>query len=353
MLKTLVSTKPSKLISEHGKAYIIAEVGINHNGDLSVACEHIRQAASAGADAVKFQNWVAEDFISDKTQMFTYKSQGREITESFYELCKRNEIGSDWLLKLQETADEVGVTLLSTPTSKHGVDQLSALGIRVLKNGSDYLSHIPLIKYMAEKADTLILSTGMADQQDIDYAMDAVSSTKSNCEVVLLHCTSIYPTPPEEANLLRMLKLAERYGTPIGYSDHTTGFEAAVQAVTLGACILEKHFTLSHELEGPDHWFSVTPDELSDYVRAVRDAEVRLGRGQIELAHGERGIALEQRLSAVAARPIKAGELLSEACVAYRKPGSGIHPAEIHRFFGRVIKNDVAENQVLRELDFF
>ncbi len=349
----LTRRKSSRLQAKVGSVFIIAEVGINHNGDLTLAIEHVREAARAGADAVKFQNWVADDFISDRTRSFTYISRGCEITESFYELCKRNEMGRNWLPELKRVADECGIALMSTPTSRGGVDELNEVGIRVLKNGSDYLSHIPLISYMAEKADVLILSTGMATEQDVDYAVDAAWSSNEKCELVLLHCTSVYPTPPEEANLLRMVALARKYGKPVGYSDHTRGYEAAVQAVTLGACVLEKHFTLSHDLEGPDHWFSVDPGELAAYVNAVREAEARLGAGALILAPSEHAIAREQRLSAVARKTLLPGEVLDEDSVAYRKPGYGIPPVEIKGYLGRKIKHRIEENKLLMKEDFY
>lgn len=327
--------------------FIIAEVGVNHNGRLDLAIEMIERAAAAGADAVKFQNWVAEDFISDKSQLFTYRSRGEQVTEPFYDLCKRYELPKAWLPELAAACRRCGVEFLSTPTTEDGIRELLDLGVRVMKNGSDYLSHIPLIRAMARQSDALILSTGMAWAKDIDYAVEAVRAANPACVPVILHCTSMYPTPPDQVNLRRMLALGERYGCLVGYSDHSEGSAAAVQAVTLGAVVLEKHYTLDHDLEGPDHWFSVTPDELAAYVRDVRAAEARLGVADLAPSEGEKPVARDQRLSAVAIRALPAGHVLDVADVDFKKPGTGIHPAEIDAWFGRALRRDVEAQAVL------
>lgn len=330
----------------NGATYIIAEIGINHNGSLERAFDLIGEAARAGADAAKFQNWVAEDFISDREQIYSYKSNGREISESFYDLCKRNELGHEWLPKLAECCKAEGIDFLSTPTTTTGVDDLLKLGLRVLKNGSDYLSNIPLITYMAEHAPVVIISTGMAWQKDVDYAVSAAQKANPDTLPVLLHCTSIYPTPIKQANLSRMCGLARRYALPVGFSDHTCGWEAAVQAVTLGARVLEKHFTLYHDDEGPDHSFSLTPQELRQYVNEVRDAEDRMGSIEIAPATDELEIATRQRLSAVAAINLSAGAILTAASIAFKKPGTGINPPEIIAYYGRMLSRDVSINEV-------
>jgi N,N'-diacetyllegionaminate synthase len=330
-----------------GSVYVIAEVGINHNGNFETAKQLIYEAARSGADAVKFQNWIAEDFISDQKKLFKYESRKKPVTEPFYDLCKRNELQKQWLPELYKICDQEKIDFMSTPTSYKGVDDLVSLGVDVFKNGSDYLSHIPLIKYIAEKAKVIILSTGMSDQKDIDYAVEAVLSSNPNCIPVLLHCTSIYPTPVDEANLKRMMALSQKYNVKVGYSDHTIGNEAAIQVVTMGACVLEKHFTLSHDQDGPDHAFSVTPDELIDYIRAIRNAEQRCGSFVITPSSLEIEIGKEQRLSAVAAIPLVRGHALGFDDVAYKKPGTGIHPAEIGKFVGRKLLKDVEKDQTL------
>jgi N,N'-diacetyllegionaminate synthase len=327
--------------------YVIAEVGINHNGRLELALEHIWAAANAGADAVKFQNWVTEDFISDRKQPFTYKSRGREITEPFYDLLKRYELPKAWLPELAKACREANIAFLSTPTTPEGVDELLAIGVRVLKNGSDYLSHIPLLRYMALHAEAVIISTGMSSKRDIDWALAAVRESNPKCVPILLHCTSLYPTQPEQANLRRMVTLRDTYDALVGYSDHTEGSVAAAQAVALGAVMLEKHFTIDHDLEGPDHWFSVDPGELAVYVSDIKAAAARLGSPALQPAAQELEVARQQRLSAVATRDLSPGAVLSKGDVAFKKPGTGIHPAEIEKYFGREIATAVPANRVL------
>ncbi|MGZ6338715.1 MAG: N-acetylneuraminate synthase family protein, partial [Bdellovibrionota bacterium] len=288
----------SPFVGREGRVYIVAEIGLNHNGSFELAQKMIEGAARTGVDAVKFQNWRAEDFISDRTLQFTYKSRGREITEPFFDLCKRNELDPAWIPELTKICESNKVDFLSTPTSKEGVDDLVRAGIRVIKNGSDYLGHTPLISYMAENSDVVVISTGMANRVDIDEAVAAASGKRA--KIVLLHCTSVYPTPPEDVNIRRMISLRERYGVAVGFSDHTVDELAAVQAVSNGAIFIEKHFTLDHDLEGPDHWFSSMPSEFERLVKAVRRAEVQMGSPGLVPAKGESENVKEFRLSAVA-----------------------------------------------------
>jgi len=337
-----------KLVGDNCPSYIIAEVGINHNGSLDLALELIEKSAAAGADSVKFQNWITDEFISDEKKNFTYQSQGQEVTEPFYELCKRYQLQKSWLPALVAACDNAGVDFLSTPSSRAGVDELSEIGIRTMKNGSDFLSHAPLLRYMSENSDVVIVSTGMAWEDDVDRAVEAVKSADNEAALILLHCTSMYPTPTDQVNLTRMVGLRERYGSLVGYSDHTDGNEAAIQAVGMGACLFEKHCTLDHGMEGPDHWFSVTMAELASYVDAIRNAEARMGRKEIVPADGEIDIAKDQRLSIVAARELQQGQRLSEDDLDFKKPGDGINPSETKTYIGKLIKRDIPKNLMLQ-----
>jgi N,N'-diacetyllegionaminate synthase len=325
---------------------VIAEIGLNHNGELDLARRSIIAAAEAGADAVKFQNFRTEDFLADRTLTFTYLSQGKTITEPFFDLCKRNEFQREWLPELTGLCHELGVELLSTPTSEDGVRDLVECGCRYIKNGSDYLTHTPLLRTMAETGLTVLVSTGMADTDDIDSAMEAVAPAMPD-RVVLLHCTSSYPTAPEHTNLRRMLTLRDRYGVQVGFSDHTEGWQAAVQAVSLGAVMVEKHFTLDRDLPGPDHWFSSTPDELAIMVREIRAAEMRLGDPALLPAGSEMATKGEWRIGVVAAHALAPGHVLSRDNVAFRKPARGILPRDLDRWLGRTIGTAVEANEPL------
>lgn len=327
--------------------FIIAEVGLNHNGDFGLAMESIEAAAKAGADAVKFQNYRTEDFISDRSLTYTYLSGGKEIKELFWDICKRCELKREWLPRIKKLCDDSGVAFLSTPTSESGVKDLIDVGVEMIKNGSDYLTHLPLLKYMGKTGKTVIVSTGMADESDVRDAIEAVRSG-GNSPIVLMHCTSSYPTKAADVNLNRMLALRERFNLPVGFSDHTKGSAAAIQAVALGACMLEKHFTLDKNLPGPDHWFSANPSELKQYVSEVREAEMRMGTKKIEPTDIEKINRKEFRLSLIASRNLAAGEKLSTQDFVISKPGSGLAPKEAEKVVGRGIALNIKKGTPLQ-----
>ena len=321
-------------IGEDEACFIIAEVGLNHNGDYDLAHQAIIAAAESGADAVKFQNFITEDFLTDKTLLHTYTSQGQEYTESLWEICKRSEFKREWIIPLKALCDELGVVFLSTPTSESGVLDLTSNGVQALKNGSDYITHLPLLKFMGSTGVPVIISTGMADEEDIDNAISAVREGGPS-EAIILHCISNYPTAAVDVNLNRMVSLKNRFNVPVGFSDHTEGWVAAAQAVTLGACVIEKHFTLDKDLPGPDHWFSSSPQELKTLVTEVRNAELRLGKGDIVFAESEMVTKDEWRVGLVASMDIKAGEILTSDKVAIRKPGQGLLPIDLEHSLGK------------------
>ncbi|NVL90350.1 MAG: N-acetylneuraminate synthase family protein [Desulfobacterales bacterium] len=314
--------------------FIIAEVGLNHNGDFDLARRSIEAAARCGVDAVKFQNFKTEDFLTDRTMQYTYKSQGKEITEPLYNICKRSEFRREWIGPLKALCDKLEIEFMSTPTSEGGVMDLVNAGVKILKNGSDYLTHIPLLKFMGQTGLPVIVSTGMAYFGEIDDVVNAVKAS-GNEQIILLHCVSNYPTHDKDVNLRRMVALRERYGLPVGFSDHTLGWLAAVQAVTLGAVAIEKHFTLDKNLPGPDHWFSLDPAELKTYVEEIRRAELRMGRQDISPAQGEIQIRDEYRLGIVVARRVEKGQLLAKEDVAFRKPCRGLLPKELEEYLGK------------------
>jgi len=334
------------------KTYIIGEIGINHNGKLKNCLKLIKTASKCGVDAVKFQNWVADDFISDKNQIFNYQSRGKKVKETFYNLCKRTELKKNWLVKLSSYCKKNNVDFLSTPTSNKGVDELKKLKVKYMKNGSDYLTNIDLIKYMAKNFKNIILSTGMSYEEDINIAIKSIKSLKKNNNIILLHCTSIYPTQKESTNLNRMIAIKQKFNTQIGFSDHTIGWESAVQAVSMGASFLEKHITLDHKMSGPDHWFSLNPKELKNYVDKVRDAERALGSNKIIPDKYEIKNLKEQRLSVIVDCDIKKGQRLNKECIKFKKPGTGISPNKIEKFLGKKLKQNVKKNSILLEKHF-
>jgi sialic acid synthase SpsE len=334
-----------------GGCMVIAEVGINHNGRLDLALEAIAAAAKAGADAVKFQNYRTEDFISDRTLTISYISQGKTVCEPQYDLFKRCELRPGSLATLKAACDRCGILFTSTPTNPDGVRELVDAGAPFLKNGSDFLSHLPLIRCMGETGLPTIISTGMATEADVDEAVRVFRET-GNHQLVLLHCTSLYPTPPEQVNLRRMVTLGERFGCPIGFSDHTAGNECAVAAVALGARVIEKHFTLDRDLPGPDHRFSMDPAELAELVSAVRRVEISLGSATLMPADEEWSSRNSYRLSCVASEAMAEGHMLSAADIAFRRPGTGLRPALAEQLIGRVLRHGVPRGHVFEEGDF-
>ncbi|MBT5400685.1 N-acetylneuraminate synthase [bacterium] len=315
--------------------YIIAEIGLNHNGDYTLAKDSVIAAAKAGANAVKFQNFVTEDFLSDKSILHTYKNCDKEVTEPLFDICKKSEFKKEWFPDLLKLCKDLDVDFLSTPTSESGVDDLIAYDIKYIKNGSDYLSHIPLLKYMASTNATIIISTGMAYQDEIDDAVDAILEIRPDkSKLVIMHCTSSYPTYVEDTNLRKIQTLIERYNVSVGFSDHTEGWIAAVQSVTLGVKMIEKHFTLDKNLPGPDHWFSSNPEDFKELVDQIRLAENRMGIKELRPAQSEMKVLNQWRLGLVWDRNITAGSCIMPKDIAIRKPATGLRPKELDSIIG-------------------
>lgn len=325
--------------------FVAAEVGLNHNGDLELAHRLIDAAADAGADGVKFQNYRTEDFLQDAALMYEYESAGTTVVESQFEMFKRCELPAGVLADLSAHCAERNVEFFSTPTSEEGVEELVRVGATLLKNGSDYLLHLDLVRAMARSGLPTVLSTGMATIDEVDLAVAAFRQA-GGTGLVLLHCTSAYPTPPDEVHLRKLATLRARYGCPVGLSDHTDGIVAAVASAALGSAFLEKHFTLDRNLAGPDHRFSADPAELRALVTAVRLAERALGEAEVGPTAAELGARSGYRLSCVAAHPLPAGHTLEPKDVAFRRPGDGIAPPEVDRLAGRVLVHAVAAGHV-------
>ncbi|HZT87590.1 MAG TPA: N-acetylneuraminate synthase family protein [Stellaceae bacterium] len=331
--------------------FIAAEIGINHNGDLDLAHRTIDAARRAGADAVKFQNYRTEDFVRDRSLTYTYRSGGREVTEAQYDLFKRCELDRDALAALFRHCRDIGLIPFTTPTSEAGIADAQAAGAALLKNGSDYLTHLPLIRAMARSGATTILSTGMATLAEIDDAVRAFRGAGGR-SLVLLHCVSAYPAPPASVNLRKIPALAAAFDCPVGFSDHTEGIVAAAAAVALGAVMVEKHFTLDRALPGPDHWFSSDPAEFAELVAAIRTAEAALGQARLGPCPEEaemRGLA---RLSCVAARDLPCGHVLGSDDIAFARPGCGLPPKGADWLRERRLARNVAAGHVFASADF-
>lgn len=339
-----------RLIGEGQPCFVVAEVGINHNGDAELAHRMIDVAADSGADGVKFQNYRTEDFVADCSATYEYISQGKTVVESQFEMFKRCELDSARLGELREHCDARGVVFFGTPTSAAGVAELVAAGSPMLKNGSDYLGNLQLLETMARTNLPTVVSTGMATLGEIDEAVRAFRGAGGE-SLILLHCTSSYPTLAQDVNLRKIPVLSAAFGCPAGFSDHTEGITASMGAVVVGACFIEKHFTLDKTLPGPDHWFSADPSELRELVDSVRSVERNLGTSAIGPTDAEWESREGFRLSCVAARDLAAGERLTREDIAFGRPGTGFSPAQVSRLVGCVLAADIPAGRIFSEKD--
>ncbi len=337
-----------RIIGPGQPTFIAAEIGINHNGDLDLAKAMIVAAAKAGADGVKFQNYRTEDFIADRSLTYTYVSQGDTVVESQYDMFKRYEMPREWLPELKRCGDANGVVFFSTPTSEQGIQDLLDVGVTVFKNGSDYLGHLPLIESFARTGLPTLLSTGMAEASEIDAAVAAYREAGGE-GLLLLHCTSSYPTPLEDANLDRMIALENRYDCPVGFSDHTEGHAAAEVAAAMGAVFIEKHFTTDQNLSGPDHRFSATPEELASLMDRIRLVEQLKGTGAITHGPSEAANRVQFRLSCRASRAMTAGTVLSSDDIAISRPGDGMSPTHFDELVGMQLVRDLQPGDAIEE----
>ncbi|BDA79203.1 N-acetylneuraminate synthase [Leptospira kobayashii] len=310
-------------ISRYSQPYIVAEVGINHNGNLENAFKMIEVAKDAGVDAVKFQTFKAEEFVSDKTQMFTYYSQGKEVTESMLEMFLRYQFTPDEWQKIYDKCKATDITFLSTPQNLGDLELLLKLGIEAIKVGSDDFVNIPLLQDYAKKGLPLILSLGMSNLGEVYHTLESVNAF-DGFPVILLLCTSLYPTQPEDVNLKKLDTLRGAFpGLILGFSDHTQGPLASSLAVAKGAVFFEKHFTLDHNMVGPDHWFSENPEGLKVWVDNIRTAYKMLGTPIVRPTEGELFNRKEFRRYIVASKEIQAGEILSEQNLTLRRVAGG------------------------------
>ena len=327
------------------RCFVIAEAGANHNRDLSLAKELIDVAAKAGADAVKFQTYSAETLYSKKTPRFSYL-EGVSPKDT-WELIKEIELPREWQGELATYAAKRGILFLSTPFDHRAVDELAALDVPAYKIASFEIVDLLLIAHAAAKGRPMILSTGLASYEDIADALAACASA-GNRDVVLLQCASLYPAPPARMNLRAMATLRHAFAVPTGLSDHSLGIHVPVAAVALGACMIEKHFTLNRSLPGPDHPFAVEPGELKEMVRQIREVESSLGDGlKLGPAPEEQEMHEKARRSLVAACAIPKGTPIDRSMVTIKRPGFGIRPKFLDLVIGRVAKADIEEDTVL------
>jgi len=337
-----------KLIGPDQPVFIIAEVGVNHNGELNLAKRTIEAAAKAGVDSVKFQSFRADEFMADPDHEYEYVSGGKVVREKMYEMFKRLELPLEWHRELFDYARFMGLIPLTSVADPLSVDIALEAGAKALKLASEDLINLPLLEYVAAKGLPILLSTGMADEIEIKDAIDLIDGFGNAGKTIFLHCVSLYPVKASEANLLRMLPIREITNSLVGYSDHTVGPEACIAAVALGACVLEKHFTTDKNLPGPDHAMSADPGELNELVRMVRRTEKMGGERSIKISQRELAIRKSFRRSIVASRKLPAGKVLERGDLALKRPGDGMKPRQLSKAIGKKLKFAVLANDQIK-----
>lgn len=337
----------SKIIGEDTSPIIIAETGINHNGDLSLAKKMILAAKEAGVDAVKFQTFQTEEFIQDKEEMYTYQSQGVQVTESQYEMFKRTEFSEEEWKEIKSFCTEQDIIFLSTVSGLEGLELLLRIGVDAIKVGSDDFVNLPLLEKYEKYGLPMIVSCGMATEEEIAVTLRTLRA-KEGHPVSLMLCTSEYPTPPGDVNAKKLLTISEKFPEVVpGLSDHTQGSTAAVIATAYGAKVFEKHFTLDHNLPGPDHWFSADPVELKEWVDGIRTAYVMLGNPALKPTKTEEEQRKVMHRSITAATEIKAGEVLTSENLVLLRPGDGIGAIHWEAIMGKRAKHDISSGSKL------
>ena len=328
------------------KVMIIAEAGVNHNGDISLAKKSVDAAVEAQVDAVKFQTFKAEQIVTDKAPKANYQKKVTNNSESQYNMLKKLELNLKAHKELIAYCKEKGILFLSTPFDFESIELLDSLGMEIFKIPSGEITHLPYLEKIGEKRKEVILSTGMSTLDEVEAAVSILKS-KGTTDITLLHCTTQYPTPMEEVNLKAMLTLKERFGLEVGYSDHTKGIEVPIAAVAMGATVIEKHFTLDKNMEGPDHRASLEPDELVKMVESIRNIEKALGDGKKVPSKCELQNKEVVRKSIVAKVPIQEGELFNEDNLTVKRPGSGISPMRWYEVLGSKATKNFEKDEMI------
>ena len=332
--------------------FIMAEAGINHNGELEKAFEMIRIAKDSGVDAIKFQTFKAKEFILDETLTYTYFSQGKKITESQLKLFERCEFSRDEWFKIKEKCDKEKIMFLSTPENHSDLDLLLELGIPAIKVGSDEIINLPILKDFASTGLPILLSSGMANQNEIHAALKAVGAF-NGYPTILLVATSQYPTPIEDVNLQKFETLQKIFpNIPLGFSDHTEGPLASSLACVLGAVCFEKHFTLSHDLPGPDHWFSEDIDGLKIWADHIKNSYNMLGTEKLEPTKKEEEMKKIARRSIVALNNIDEKEIFDKNNIGLRRPGNGLSPELYEKILQKRAIRKIKKGQQITLEDF-
>jgi N-acetylneuraminate synthase len=326
--------------------FIIAEAGVNHNGSLDAARKMVQAVARAGADAIKFQTFKAEKLTTVHAPKAAYQAATTGEHENQLEMLRKLELSEADFKKLFDECHKNNILFLSTPFDEDSADFLASLDMEAFKVSSGEITNLPFLAHVARKGKPVILSTGMSYLNEVDVAVRTIQSA-GNHDLVLLHCTSNYPADPADVNLRAMTTLGQAFQVPVGFSDHTMGIEIPLAAVAMGACVIEKHFTLDRSLPGPDHQASLEPTELEALVKGVRKVEVSLGHGRKEPVEREANTAAVARKSIAARVDIPAGTTLNETHFMMLRPGTGLPSAMLQYVVGRTARVDISAGTLI------
>ncbi|WP_326511599.1 N-acetylneuraminate synthase [Clostridium intestinale] len=328
------------------EVFIIAEAGVNHNGSKELAFKLIDKAKEAGVDAIKFQTFKAEKVVSKYADKAAYQKASTGSGETQLEMVKKLELSFSDFIELKNYSNEVGILFLSTPFDDDSIDFLNDLGMEIFKIPSGEITNLPYLIKIAKLRKPVIISTGMSSLAEIEYALNVLKDNGCN-DIKILHCNTEYPTPMEDVNLSAMKTIETAFKVEVGYSDHTDGIEIPIAAVAMGATIIEKHFTLDKNMEGPDHKASLEPSALKAMVDAIRNVEIALGNGIKSPSKSEMKNKKIARKSIVAAREIKEGEIFTEDNLTIKRPGNGISPIRWYEILGKVSNKNYVEDELI------
>ena len=335
-----------KIINENAPVFIIAEAGVNHNGSIALAKQLIDVAAKAGADAVKFQTFIAEEVVSTDAPKAEYQKQTTDSNESQLDMIKKLELSKEDHQELMDYAKQKNIMFLSTPFDEKSVDLLIELKVPLIKISSGEITNHPFLKYIAKKGLPIILSTGMSTLEEVAMAVSVIKEAGCN-NLTLLHCTSNYPARVEDCNLLAMKTMSDAFDVPVGYSDHTPGIYVPLAAAAMGACVIEKHFTLDKNLLGPDHRASLEPIELEEMVHGIRLVEKARGSSMKTLVESELEVRDVTRRSIVAKVDIPAGTVITEDMLTFKRPNIGISPKDRDKIIGQISISNIKKDSLI------
>jgi N,N'-diacetyllegionaminate synthase len=337
----------ARLLSAESPVFFIAEAGVNHNGDVAMAKRLIDAAKEAGADCVKFQTFKASEITTAGASKANYQLKSTDPKESHFDMLKKLELPEAAFADLKRHCERQGIFFMSTPYNFPDVDLLERIGVEAYKIASGQLTESPFISYVAQKKKPMILSTGMSSLDDVAEAVKTVRAA-GNDQMILLQCTTNYPSRPEDCHLRAMKTMNEQFHVPIGYSDHTQGNLAILGAVAMGARVIEKHFTLDRQLPGPDHSCSLEPREMAELIKEIRALETMLGRPEKKPSAAELENARSMKRSLASTQFIPKGTKLTREMVTFKRPASGIAPRELTKVIGSVTLQDIPADTVLK-----